>query len=110
MIYDKALLKIYDIPILYFPKFFHPDPSVERQTGFLKPEINNSNILGSSLTMPYFYAKSVDKDFTFTPSIFDKNIQMFQTEFREVGKNHNLITSLGLTKGYKSSSSNKKKI
>ena len=61
MIYDKAILKIYDFPILYFPKFFHPDPSVERQSGFLKPEINNSNILGSSLTMPYFYAKSKEK-------------------------------------------------
>ena len=109
LIYDKAILKIYDFPILYFPKFFHPDPSVERQSGFLKPEINNSNILGSSLTLPYFYAKSKNKDFTFTPSIFDKNIQMFQTEFREVGKNHNLVTAFSLTKGYKSSSSNKKK-
>ena len=29
--YKNALLKIYDLPILYFPKFFHPDPTVERQ-------------------------------------------------------------------------------
>ena len=86
MIYDNAILKIYDVPVLYFPKFFHPDPSVKRQSGFLKPEINNSNILGSSLTIPYFYAKSHAKDFTFTPSIFDKNIQMFQTEYREAEK------------------------
>ena len=34
LIYDHALLRIYDIPVLYFPKFFHPDPSVERQSGF----------------------------------------------------------------------------
>ena len=25
LIYDNAVLKIYDFPILYFPKFFHPD-------------------------------------------------------------------------------------
>ena len=34
MIYDNAILKIYDVPVLYFPKFFHPDPSVKRQSGF----------------------------------------------------------------------------
>ena len=34
---------------------------------------------------------------------------MFQTEYREAGKNHNLVTAFSLTNGYKSSSSNKKK-
>ena len=56
--YDNALVKIYDIPVLYFPKFFHPGPTVKRQSGFLVPHINNSNILGSSLQIPYFYAPS----------------------------------------------------
>ena len=26
IIYDKAFLEVYDVPIVYFPKFFHPDP------------------------------------------------------------------------------------
>ena len=42
--YEHATLKVYDIPIFYFPKFFHPDPTVKRQSGFLIPHINNSNI------------------------------------------------------------------
>ncbi len=109
IIYDNATLKIYDIPVLYFPKFFHPDPTIKRQSGLLKPSINNSHILGSSISIPYFYAKSQNKDFTFTPTLFNKNIQMLQTEYREVGKNYNLITDFGLTKGYKSSSSKKEK-
>ena len=29
--YKKAWLKIYNIPVLYFPKFFHPDPTVDRK-------------------------------------------------------------------------------
>ena len=33
--YDNVIIKIYDIPILYLPKFSHPDPSVERRSGFL---------------------------------------------------------------------------
>ena len=32
--YENAILNIYDIPVLYFPKFYHPDPSVKRQSGF----------------------------------------------------------------------------
>ena len=32
--YKNAWLDIYDVPVAYFPYFFHPDPSVERQSGF----------------------------------------------------------------------------
>ena len=42
ILYNNALVKVYDIPVLYFPKFFHPGPTVKRQTGFLVPHINNS--------------------------------------------------------------------
>ena len=26
--YDNAIIKVYDIPIFYFPKLSHPDPTV----------------------------------------------------------------------------------
>ena len=45
LIYDNAILRIYNKPVFYFPKFFHPDPSVERQSGFLQPRLNNSKFL-----------------------------------------------------------------
>ena len=35
--YDNAVVKVYDIPIFYFPKLSHPDPTVDRRTGFLPP-------------------------------------------------------------------------
>ncbi len=79
--YKNALLKIYNIPVLYFPKFFHPDPTVERQTGFLKPEINNSNILSNSLSLPYYKVLSASSDFTLIPTLFDNGIVMAQNEF-----------------------------
>ena len=109
LIYENVLLKIYDLPILYFPKFFHPDPSVLRQTGFLQPQLNNSNILGNSITLPYYVASSINSDFTITPTLFDSNTQMLQTEFRMIEKNSSLITDFGFTKGYKSKFLNKKK-
>ena len=61
MIYKNAILKIYDVPVLYFPKFFHPDPSVKRRSGFLQPQFNNSENLGSSIYIPYFKTLGPDK-------------------------------------------------
>ena len=108
MIYKNAILKIYDVPILYFPKFFHPDSTVNRRTGFLRPQLNNSNTLGSSIYIPYFVTLGDDKDYTFKPTLFNDKI-ILQNEFRKVTKNSSLITDFSLTKGYKSSTNNKKK-
>ncbi len=108
LIYKDAVLKVYNIPILYFPKFFHPDPTVNRQSGLLKPELNNSNILGSSISIPYYKVISDNKDFTFRPTIFDKDIKMFQNEYRQVNKNSSLTIDFGYTDGYQSTLSNKK--
>ena len=33
--YENAIIKIYDIPIFFSPYLAHPDPSVERRSGFL---------------------------------------------------------------------------
>ena len=108
LIYDHAVLKVYDFPVLYFPKFFHPDPSVIRQTGLLKPEINNSNTLGSSLTLPYFKVISENKDITITPTLFDTSALMLTTEYREVNKNSKIMADIGYVNGYKSITTNKK--
>ena len=82
MIYKNAILKIYDIPVLYFPKFFHPDPSVKRQSGLIKPVVNNSNVLGTSFMLPYFKVISESKDLTITPSWFDSDTEMATVEYR----------------------------
>ena len=109
LIYDHALIKVYDFPVFYFPKFFHPDPTVKRQSGLLKPILNESEILGSSLQIPYFKILSTNRDITFRPNIFNNNIFMLQNEYREKTKNSTLIADFAFTKGYKSSLSNKEK-
>jgi len=107
--YKNAFLNIYDVPILYFPKFFHPDPTVKRQSGFLAPKLSSSDIFGRSITTPYFYSFKESSDFTFTPTLFNKDIKMLQTEYRKIGRNYDLITDFGYTNNYKSSLDNKKK-
>ncbi len=108
LIYKDAVLKVYDLPVVYFPKFFHPDPSVERQSGFLTPQINSSNVLGDSIYIPYFHAISKNRDITFKPTIFDSSMQMFQNEYRQQNDNSSFIADFSLTRGYKSSLSNKR--
>ena len=47
-------LKIYDFPIFYFPRFSHPDPTVDRRSGFLIPTFTNSTNVGAGIEIPYF--------------------------------------------------------
>ena len=107
--YDNAVLNIYDFPVLYFPKFFHPDPTVNRQSGVLKPVLSSSNILGDSITVPYFKIISQDKDLTISPTIFEDKMIMSQVEYRQKNEQSSLIADFGYVNNYKSSSDKKKK-
>ena len=109
MIYKDAILKVYNVPVLYFPKFFHPDPTVKRRSGILQPALNDSNILGSSLTIPYYHVLSEQSDLTLAPSIFDTDTKMIQTEYRKITENTNILLNFGHERDYKSISQNKKK-
>ena len=100
--YKNAILNLYDVPVFYFPKFFHPDPSVERRSGLLQPRLNNSNVLGSSINIPYFHVIDENKDLTFKPTIFDNRVYMFQNEYRQENKNSSFIADFSYIKGYQS--------
>ena len=96
--------------MFYFPKFFHPDPTVNRQSGLLKPEINKSNTLGSSVTIPYFVKLGRNKDLTLKTSLFDSDTVIFQNEYRVANKKTNYLADIGFVNSYESSTEKKKKI
>ena len=108
--YDNAVLKIYDIPVFYFPKFFHPDPSVKRQSGLIKPAINNSNILGTSVSLPYFKVISESNDLTLTPTLYENDTFMSTVEYRQENENSSFLRDFGFVNGYKSSTTKKKTV
>lgn len=89
--YKNAWLKIFDKPILYFPTFFHPDPSVDRQSGFLSPTILNSSYSGQSIQIPYYRVISENKDLTISPRLFFDDNLLLQTEYRQANKNSDAI-------------------
>ena len=84
--YKNASLRIYDKKVFYFPKFFHPDPTVKRQSGFLIPRFQDNSTTGLSFTIPYFLALAEDRDITLTPRIYNDDKFLIQSEFREKNK------------------------
>ncbi len=62
--YQGAVVEIAGIPLLYFPYFAHPDPTVERASGFLPPAVGRNQRLGTFYDQPYHWAISPSQDLT----------------------------------------------
>ena len=105
--YDNAVIKFYDLPILYLPKLSHPDPTVDRRSGFLPPSFSESKNLGAGFGIPYFWAISKDKDFTLSNKFFASGSPLFLGEYRQVFESSNLIFDFGFTEGDKKTSATK---
>ena len=105
--YDNVVLKVYDFPIFFSPKFSHPDPTVKRKSGFLVPSFVNSSSLGSGFSVPYFLNISDDKDLTFRPKLYLTEKPLLLAEYRQDFKNSFLIIDTGYTQGYKKQSTKK---
>ena len=89
--YKNAWLNLYDVPVFYFPKFFHPDPTVKRKSGFLIPSFAQTNNSGNYLNVPYFFALAENRDFTFTPRFYSDNKVVYQGEYRHYTENSQSI-------------------
>ncbi len=94
--YKNAWLRLYNTPVIYFPKFFHPDPTVDRKSGFLQPTFSDSNNLGASIIAPYFHVISDSEDLTFKPRFFSTTEYLLQSEYRKVTKNSSHIFDISL--------------
>ena len=84
--YKNAWLKVYDVPVFYFPRFFHPDPTIKRQSGFLMPKFSQSSNTGNFFTTPYFNVISEAADLTFSPRAYDNGTAIYQSEYRSINK------------------------
>ena len=92
--YKNAWLKVYDVPVAYFPKFFHPDPTVKRKSGFLIPSIKSSTNSESFLNLPYFHVISGNKDLTFSPRLYADEKFLLQSEYRQINFNSSHLADI----------------
>ena len=96
--YKNAVLNLYDKPVFYFPKFFHPDPTVKRQSGFLMPTMVTSNSGRNSLKLPYYKVLADNKDLTYSPRLYSNTDMLNQVEFRQIEKNYKNNVDFSLKK------------
>ena len=106
--YDNAIIKIYDIPVFYFPRLSHPDPSVERRSGFLPPSISDTKNLGEGVSIPYFFDIASNKNFTLTSRLYGSENPLFYGEYHQALNDSFLMADFGYTEGYKKTSVTKK--
>ena len=86
----------------------HPDPSVNRRSGFLPPAFSDTKNLGAGVSIPYFWAINDDKNFTITNKVFVDEHPLVLAEYHQAFKNSKFLTDFGYTKGYKNTSEKKK--
>lgn len=67
VLYRNAVFKVKGVPVLYLPFFAHPDPTVERASGFLVPEIGFDQQRGLSWEQPYLIVVSPSEDWLISP-------------------------------------------
>lgn len=102
MVYhNHAFINLRNIPVFYTPYFSHPDPTVDRKSGFLTPSTKNFNNLGRTIKSPYFWAIDERSDLTFTPIFYQDENSIFLADYRLQNKNSNLILDTSYSAGYK---------
>ncbi len=106
--YKNALIKVYNIPIFYFPRLSHPDPTVKRRSGFLPPTLYDTKNLGSGISIPYFFDLGPDKNFTLSSRFYVSENPLFLGSYHQAFKNSNFLADFGFTEGYKKTSATKK--
>lgn len=67
--FENAVFRVRGVPIFWVPAMRLPDPSLERASGLLIPDIRVSDQLGLGLAVPYFFVLGDDRDLRLTPYI-----------------------------------------
>lgn len=97
--FHHAFFELKGVPILYTPFLQGPDPSVERQSGFLTPRVGASSRLGFNFELPYYFALSNSEDATFYPKYTAEDGILWQGEYRRHFKNGYHVFQGGIIDG-----------
>lgn len=82
--YYDAVLEVLGVPVAYAPYFQHPDPTVERRSGFLAPSLGADTELGLTLETPYYFDLAPNRDLTLTPLFSSERAPMLKAELRDL--------------------------
>ena len=101
ILYEDVFLELLNFPLLYFPFFYHPDPTVERKTGLLAPSFSQSNVFGASYEQPLFLNLSNRADLTIDTKFTQKEGVLLKKDYRKKFPSGQLQFKSSLTRGTK---------
>ncbi|MEM9198311.1 MAG: putative LPS assembly protein LptD, partial [Pseudomonadota bacterium] len=81
--YEDATFDVMGVPLIYLPYFRHPDPTLERGTGFLMPSVQTSDTFGYGLRTPFYWAIDDHSDATITPFLTTDEGLVLEGEYRQ---------------------------
>lgn len=94
--FDGAQLRVAGVPVFYLPRLRMPDPTLDRATGLLTPELRTTSGLGSGLKMPYFVPLGDSRDLTFTPYLSTDGGRTLELRYRQAFSNGQIsVTGMG---------------
>ena len=82
VLYRNAVFKVGGVPVFYLPYFAHPDPTVDRASGFLVPIPSYDEGRGFSLEVPYLQVVSPSEDWLFSPQINSRVAPLLNLQWR----------------------------
>lgn len=85
---DHPQFRVLGVPILQAPlTVTAPDPTVARQSGFLRPRIRTTSGLGFGLKLPWFQTLGDHADVTLTPYLSFGRTRTLETRYRHAFAN-----------------------
>lgn len=73
---------VYGVPAFWFPIFEMPDPGVKHKTGFLMPDFESTNKMGTMINIPFYVYLSEYQDMTVTLAYLTQENPLFKAEHR----------------------------
>ena len=84
---DGAIIRIYDVPVMYTPVLSVAFPSSKRTSGFLHPSYIKTTRLGIGIIVPYYFNLAPNKDLTTSAELYPSGSNIIvNNQFRHLLK------------------------
>lgn len=97
ILYRNAVFKVGGVPVFYLPVFAHPDPTVDRASGFLVPLLSYDDSRGLSYEQPYLVVVSPSEDWLISPQINSRVAPFLNAQWRRRFADGTVIARGGYT-------------
>ncbi len=99
ILYRDVVFRLGGVPIFYLPAFSHPDPTVDRASGFLVPWGDYQSGRGVSLEIPYLHVISPSEDVLVSPQFNTRVAPMLNLQWRKRFTDGVIVARGGATYG-----------